>query len=145
MVDPVGQLSLTHIERETNMTKFALSVMTAAVLGLGSLQATAADGFNRRFDIVNESDATIVAVRASNIDNPNFGRDLLGNYVVRPGYKMNLLPVRDQGYCRFDVQITFGNGDVQRIWDVNLCEATEVVTYGYDLQRHAFYHKIIYG
>ena len=128
------------------MTKLAMSAVAATVLGLTTFQATANDGLDRTFDIVNESNRTIVAVHASHIDRNTFGRrDLLGDYVVRPGQWMRLTPVRHQGYCRFDVQIAFDNGDLQNIRDVNLCEATEVVTYGYNMDRNAFYHRIVYG
>ena len=127
------------------MTKFAFSAVVGAVLGLSTLHATADDGLNRRFDLVNESGRTIYAVRISHIDRSTFGRDLLGEYIVRSGQTAELEPVRHQGYCRFDVQITFENGAFQNIWDVNLCEATELVTYGYDRSRNAFSHKIVYG
>jgi hypothetical protein len=43
---------------------------------------------------------------------------------------MRIEPVRTQGYCRFDLELTFDNGARQSIWDVNLCEATQVVTRG---------------
>jgi len=110
------------------MKKLLISAVAAAVLGLTTFQASA---YQRWFDLVNDTGSTIVAVRATNIDDPSFhGRDLLGDYIVRPGQHMRIEPVRHQGYCRFDLELTFDNGDRQSIWNVNLCEATQVVTRG---------------
>ena len=112
------------------MMKGTMSALVAATLGLSSLPVKANVGLDRSFDIVNRSNNAIFAVRASHIDRNSFGTDLLGAYVVQPGQWMHLWPVRHQGYCRFDVQIVFDNGDVQNIWDVNLCEASQLVIYG---------------
>jgi hypothetical protein len=109
------------------MKKLLISAVAAGVLGLTTFQASA---HQRWFDLVNDTGSTIVAVRATNIDDPSFGRDLLGHYVIRPGRSMQIEPVRHHGYCRFDLELTFDNGARQSIWDVNLCEAVQVVTRG---------------
>src|SRR5262245_11501008 len=108
------------------MYTLARSAVTALVLGITAFQASAHE---RWFDFVNNSNRTVTAVRASHIDRTDFGRDLLGNRVVRPGSQIRLDPVRHQNYCRFDIKIEFDNGQVHNIWDVNLCEATKVETY----------------
>ena len=41
-------------------------------------------------------------------------------------------PVNTAGYCRFDVELTYANGDRQMIWDVNLCDRSQMVTRGED-------------
>jgi hypothetical protein len=61
---------------------------------------------------------------------------------VPRGYQIRIEPRQTQGYCRFNIQIEFDNGDLQDIWDVNLCEATQVVTYGH--RRNGFLHNIVY-
>jgi hypothetical protein len=110
------------------MKKFVISGVAALVLGLTTLQASA---YQRWFDLVNNSSHAIVAVRATNVDDPRFhGRDLLGQYAIAPGESMRIEPVRPRGYCRFDLELTFDNGDRQAIWNVNLCEASQVVTRG---------------
>jgi hypothetical protein len=97
------------------MKKLLISAVAAAVLGLTTFQASA---YQRWFDLVNDTGSTIVSVRATNIDDPSFhGRDLLGDYIVRPGQHMRIEPVRTQGYCRFDLELTFDNGARQSIWD----------------------------
>jgi hypothetical protein len=71
------------------------------------------------------------------------GPGLLGGYVVPSGYGMRLEPIYHQGYCRFNVgEVVFDNGDVQNVWDANLCEATQVVTYGH--RRNGFFHNVVY-
>jgi hypothetical protein len=110
------------------MKKILISALAAAVLGLSAFQASA---YERWFNLVNDTSNTIVSVRITNVDDPSFhGRNLLGGRVVRPGYSTDIEPVRHQGYCRFDLELTYANGDRQSIWNVNLCEATEVVTHG---------------
>jgi hypothetical protein len=128
------------------MTKLAMSAVATAVLGLAALQPSNSYALDRSFYLVNNSDRAVAALRVGHIDRDTWVPiDLLGEYVIRPGRRMQLDPVRHQGYCRFDIQVTFDNGDVQKIWDVNLCEATELITYGYNRSRNAFSHKVIYG
>jgi hypothetical protein len=43
-------------------------------------------------------------------------------------------PVNIQGYCRFDVEVTYADGLVADIRDVNLCEALTIETDGYYYQ-----------
>jgi len=62
------------------------------VLGLTTFLASA---YHWWFDLVNDTGSTIVSVRATNIDDPSFhGRDLLGDYIFRPGQHMRIEPVR---------------------------------------------------
>jgi hypothetical protein len=61
------------------------------VLGLTTFQASA---YHWWFDLVNDTGSTLVSVRATNIDDPSFhGRDLLGDYIFRPGQHMRIEPV----------------------------------------------------
>lgn len=125
------------------MTKLTTRAMAAAMLALASIPASAGDGLDRTFNLINNSSGTIVAVLATNIDRNTFGsRDLLGERVLRPGQRINLEPVNIQGYCRFDIRIEFDDGGLQDIMDVNLCETIEVVTYGFNRTRNVFQHRI---
>jgi hypothetical protein len=112
--------------------------------GLTVMTASQATAHERWFDMVNDSNRTIVAVRASHIDRPLFGRYNLLYEFVPPGYQLRIEPLRreTQGYCRFDIEIQFDNGDRQDIWDVDLCKATQVVTYGY--RRTGFLNNVVY-
>jgi hypothetical protein len=127
---------------------FATSAVAATLLALTALPANAwnaRDGLDRSFDVINKSNRTIVSVYATDIDHAErFNNDLLGDRVVRSGRRINnLVPMNDQGYCRFNLWIQFDNGDLQDISDVNLCEAWKVETYGYDRHR-GFVHRISY-
>jgi hypothetical protein len=91
-------------------------------------QASASD---RRFVLVNRGDRTIVQVQASNIGESSYDPiDLLSDEVVRPGESIVVEPDNPQGWCRFDLRITFRNGDSQEVNDVNMCEITALTTYG---------------
>jgi hypothetical protein len=99
-----------------------------AALGLTVIQASAED---RRFVLENKSNRTIVQVQTSNIGEAFFHPvDLLDDEVLRPGESIVLEPDNHQGWCRFDVRITFRNGDRQDISDVNMCTITSLATYG---------------
>jgi hypothetical protein len=109
------------------------------MLGLTAINAFALE---RWFNVVNNSGSTIVAVRATNIDDNNWSRNLLDGDIIRPGRTLQVEPLRSGGYCRFDIKIEYANGDYQTIWDVNLCEATRVVTWGRVGNR--FRHQVVY-
>ncbi len=105
--------------------------MTAAVVVAASLAAAgSASAYERWIDIHNVGAATIVAVQISNVDMRTWGPDILSG-VIPVGYVGEVDPVHTQGYCRFDIRLTYDNGDTADIYDVNLCEAVDLVTDGY--------------
>jgi hypothetical protein len=107
-----------------------ITTTIAATIGLGAAQASA-DYLSREFLLVNRSNHAITEVLASNIGAGTFVPiDLLGEETVGPHDSSVIEPFNDQGWCRFDIRITFGNGLQQDVYDVNLCEATQVTTYG---------------
>src|ERR1700678_603559 len=96
-----------------------LNVSLAAAIGLGVMQASAADNMRRDFRLVNHTDHTIVLVQASNIGQGAFDQiDLTGDETIRPGGSLVIAPVDDLGWCRFDIRITYRNGDQQEVDDV---------------------------
>ncbi len=108
-----------------------ITAAVAAVVGLGAVQVSARDQESRAFRLVNRSDYTITQVIASNIGEGTFVPvDLLGAYKVGPHQSLVIAPFNDEGWCRFDIRMTFANGDQQEVYDVNVCEATSVTTYG---------------
>jgi hypothetical protein len=124
------------------MKNLQKAAVAAAVFAVTTHTASAWDGQNRHFHLVNRTPWTIVAVHISHIDKPTFPReDLLGTYVVEPGKVFGLVPRNDQGYCRFDIQLEFENGGVQNIMDVNLCKRYQVITYGWG--RYGYRHDTI--
>jgi len=105
-------------------------IASALFAGL-SLSVTEASAEDRRFVLENQSNRTIMQVQSSNIGDTYFHDvDLLADEVLRPGESMVLEPDNHNGWCRFDVRVTFRNGDREDINDVNMCEITRLVLYG---------------
>jgi hypothetical protein len=119
-----GASSLPRDEQATRMLRLvAIAAFAIGVLGIA--QSSAKDDLVRRFRLKNLSDQTIVQVEAGNILKPTFDPiDLLGDKTIRPGESILVAPpFDDQGGCRFDIRITFKNGDQQEVRDFNLCVA----------------------
>lgn len=102
------------------------TTIAAVALTAGLVAANAASAFERWVDIVNNGTTPIRSVFITNVDDPNYGHDLLGQYLIPAGYHMRVEPQIHDGYCRFDVLITFETGPDLKLWGVNLCEATTI-------------------
>lgn len=108
----------------------------AATVAAGAvLAASSAQTYERWIDIANYGDCPIVLLQISHVDTNDWGGDLLGSGVIPAGDTVRVEPRHPRGYCRFDVLLTFADGTEQAIWDVNLCEATDLVAdgWGYDV------------
>jgi hypothetical protein len=107
-----------------------ITTALAAVIALGAAQASA-DSLSREFLLQNRSNDAITQVLASNIGDTTFVPiDLLGDETIGAHRSLTIAPFDAQGWCRFDFRITFGNGLQQDVYNVNVCEATRVTTYG---------------
>ena len=106
------------------------NTIAAVALTAGLVAANAASAFERWVDIVNSGNSAIYSVFITNVDDRSYGRDLLGNYMIPAGYEMRVEPEVNNGYCRFDVLITYETGQEITLWGVNLCEATTIYTNG---------------
>ena len=107
------------------------NTIAAVALTAGLVAANAASAFERWVDVVNSGNAAIYSVFITNVDDRSYGRDLLGNYMIPAGYEMRLESDVSNGYCRFDVKITYETGAEVILWGVNLCEATTIRTDGH--------------
>ena len=86
----------------------------------------------RWVDIVNQTERPILTVHVSHVDRSGFGDDdLLGPHLIPVGGTHRVTPRSHEGYCRFDVLITYMDGSDDVMWDVNLCRATEIVVDGF--------------
>lgn len=74
----------------------------------------------------NESDLAIMTVRISHIDTPQRGPDLLGASVIPAGSFAKVAPQNPEGYCRFNVEVAYENGQKVALWDLNLCELVDI-------------------
>jgi hypothetical protein len=119
---------------EMIMTLLRTTIAAVAVTA-GVLSANVASAFERWIDVVNSGSSAIYSVYITNVDDRSYGRDLLGNYMIPAGYEMRVEPDVHNGYCRFDMLITYETGEEVTLWGVNLCEATTIYTdvYGWDV------------
>jgi len=107
------------------------TICLAAVIGWGVAQASAGDYLNRNFQLANRTDHTITRVIASNVGDSTFDPiDLLGDDTIPPNNSLLVAPFDAQGWCRFDLRITFRNGDQQDVYNVNVCDVTRLTMYG---------------
>ena len=111
------------------MTLFRNTLAAAAILA-GTFAANTASAYERWIDVVNSGNAAIYSVYISNVDDRSYGRDLLGNSMIPAGYQARVQPDVTNGYCRFDVLVTYETGEKITLWGVNLCEATTINTDG---------------
>jgi hypothetical protein len=112
--------------------KIARNLFAAGLVLATALSANAAFAFQRWVDIVNEGASAIYSVHITHVDDRRFGRDLLGNYMIPAGYEMRVEPDINNGYCRFDVRITYETGYELTLWGVNLCEVTTILADEHD-------------
>ena len=100
-----------------------LHFRNAALATLFSLAvAVPAAAQNRWVTIVNNTGYTITYFYATNKGDTSFGNDILGNDVLPPGYSVDVNFDDGTGYCMFDFQARFEDGDVLEKYDVNVCE-----------------------
>lgn len=105
----------------------------AAILAVATINTAAADDLARWVYINNVSDEfAIEAVYVSHVDDNYWGPNLIAGYDLLPGDYTEVEPIVDQGYCRFDVLLVLDDGYEQVLQGVNLCEATDIYTDGYD-------------
>jgi hypothetical protein len=106
--------------------KIARNLVAAGLVLAGALSANAASAYQRWVDVVNDGASAIYSVNITHVDDNRFGRDLLGNYMIPAGHQMRIEPDINNGYCRFDVRVTYETGYEITLWGVNLCEVTTI-------------------
>ena len=101
-----------------------------AALTLASVAAAPALAADPRVNIANESTATIISVQMSPVGE-DWGRDLLGSYVMRAGYHLDLVSPSFGYGCRYDMRVTFANGVRMEVRDFDACAVETVTVYNY--------------
>ena len=88
--------------------------------------------------VYNDGYAGIYSVYMSNVDVPDWrGGDLLGEYMIAPGDEFWVEPRNPNGYCRFDILITYETGEEVILWDVNICGGRQIVADEWDARVYA--------
>ena len=100
-----------------------LATATALLAIVASAPAFA---YERWFDVYNDGATAIRSVYATHVDDPDWGPDLLGDYVIPEGSFLTVEPRRSQGYCSFDVKIVYQNQSELTLNGVDLCTATQI-------------------
>ena len=109
-----------------------VAAATVASATFFAANAASADSFERWVYVTNESEWAIEAIHIANVDDPRWGPNLIRGYEIFPGEYTEVEPLREEGYCRFDVLMVFDDGYEMTLPGVNLCEATDIFTDGYD-------------
>jgi hypothetical protein len=106
------------------------TMLATAALAIGVVSATGASAFERWVNIYNQAGSTLVDVRITHIGTRDWGPNILYT-AISPGGVHWVEPVYNDGYCRFDILLTYADGMESSIMDVNLCEALDLYTDGY--------------
>lgn len=110
------------------------SLLATVVIGAGivfSSTGIAAATGDRSFWLSNEGRGDIYSLRISPSDGTEFSIDLLGDEVVEAGDDAYLIEPRGfRRTCVFDIEITKANGFEIMLWEVDLCEVSDVVVDG---------------
>lgn len=99
----------------------ALALSAALAIGALSVLPSAARAQDTRFYLNNMSGATITHVYVSSVSRSDWGRDLLGNQVLRPGQRVFLTPPG----CLNDIRVTYDNTRHQEWRGVDVCRITD--------------------
>jgi len=81
------------------------------------------------FDLVNAGPVTIERVFVSPSSDDNWGRDVLGASVIRPGAAQRIRPFARQE-CVFDIRVVYQGGQSEVRRRQNLCQVTQLVFRG---------------
>ena len=98
-------------------------VSAAIALGATLLTLTVpAMALERRVQINNQTDYTIVEFYASNTGTNDWQEDILGSDVLAAGSSVSINIDDGSGYCKFDFLAVFDDGDQVISADNNVCE-----------------------
>lgn len=97
----------------------AAAAMSAAVIG------TARAG-TQDFDLINDTGRTIERIYVSRVSTHSWENDVLGRFVLPPGYTKHVTFSPGYRGCRFDVKVVFRDGSSLIDWDVDLCRVGRV-------------------
>lgn len=107
-------------------TRRFLQVALAAAVLVGAASQVIAQ--NRFVTVVNQSSKTIWRFYATNVGNPNWGRDLLGGQVIVSGYEWKRNFDDGSGACQFDFKAEFKDGTATE-GRVNVCYHDRWIVY----------------
>jgi hypothetical protein len=110
------------------------ALTAAATLAIAATTAASAAPDDRWFNFTNESEWAVDAVYVTNVDDPNWGPNLLRGNELAPYEYVVLDPRNPQGYCEFDILVVFEDGAELEFDGLDLCNYADVYTDGYDFE-----------
>lgn len=99
------------------------TLAAAAALAFGALPAAAQDVY---FDIINNSQLTLMYFYASPTYDPNWGEDILGNQVVPPGTSGTVTIADGESTCVYDMMFVMEDGQ-QITGQTDICASARYV------------------
>jgi hypothetical protein len=101
---------------------------TLVMLATGAAAPALAQG-QQDFNLVNRTGYTINEVYVGASSSSSWGRDVLGNNVLRHQQDMNIRFARNTRACAWDIKVVYADGDVSEFRQVNLCSVSRVALY----------------
>ena len=104
------------------MFKTTIAAIAAASILAGLAPASAADRYDRRVVIINDTGVEMREFYASNVGTYSWQEDILGRYTLPAGQSFTANIDDGTGYCMYDFKAVFSDGDVLIRNRVNVCE-----------------------
>ena len=73
------------------------------------------------FELTNNSRMAIVEIQIAQVGTGRWGRDLLGEDILRPAQSILVDIDAGKGYCRFDIKTIFDDGTSSIQRDIDVC------------------------
>lgn len=102
---------------------------TALLVAAFALAGVSSDAFaqaQQDFAIVNRTGYQIDEIYVGPSSSPNWGRDLLGQNVLRNGQTFNVRFPPNTRECLFDIKVIYNDRDEAEFRQVNLCQVSRV-------------------
>lgn len=117
--------------------------IVAALAFAASVFAVPAHASQAAIDLVNDSSSEIYAVHMTNIDDVSVGYDLLGRNTLPSGFMVpGMEPDLDDGYCRYDLLVTFDDGATLMLNDFNACAVLSVTVRDRSFTIEDIHHNV---
>jgi hypothetical protein len=102
-----------------------MRILALLALGLGLVLGAAPASAQNRFNLINNTSETIERAYVSPSRVNDWGRDVLGNEVLRPGERYWVVPRLSD--CLLDIKVVFVGGREETRWQINTCNLTNIV------------------
>ena len=102
----------------------SFKMIAAALVGTLAVAGAAQANDQARFELRNASGQRIDMIHVSPVSSNSWGRDLLGDRVLRPGGAVVVIP--GPAGCQFDVRVTYHSGGTEAFRNIDLCRTARI-------------------